>query len=199
MEAAQTHVGRTAWVLCFMRFSDAIQKFIEWRSFKSSGDTIRGYELTLRQFGVFVRNCDLEEVSLDDIIEYYKLQKLFKWDERTFVVRSSALRTFFNFYRQQGYQVIDPQLIPMPKVTPKVPRVATEEQYQKLLSIIPKNNKDPRHIRNLAIINLLWDTGARVGEVRALNISDLDFSRNRAVIHTEKSRGVRPLREIFWT
>src|SRR5678815_3166431 len=43
------------------------------------------------------------------------------------------------------------------------------------------------------------DTGARVGEVVALNVGELDWNRMRAVIKTEKSRGRRPFREIFWT
>lgn len=64
--------------------------------------------------------------------------------------------------------------------------------------MIPANN-DPRHIRNLAIINLLWDTGARNGEILSLDVRDLQMDRMRAIIRTEKSKGRRSIREIFWT
>src|SRR5207245_4716929 len=92
----------------------------------------------------------------------------------------------------------DEHLIPIPRTEVRIPRVVTDEQYRTLLSIIPVNN-DPRHIRNRAIIRLLWDSGARNGELVSLNVSDLDGERMRAVIRTEKSRGRRPFREIFWT
>jgi site-specific recombinase XerD len=46
---------------------------------------------------------------------------------------------------------------------------------------------------------MLWDTGARNGELLSLDISDIDSARRRAIIRTEKSRGWRPIREIFWT
>lgn len=46
---------------------------------------------------------------------------------------------------------------------------------------------------------MLWDTSARNGEVLALNVADLDMERRRAVINTEKSKGRRPFRELFWT
>jgi len=65
--------------------------------------------------------------------------------------------------------------------------------------VIPKDTNDPGHIRNLAFISLLWDTGARNGEVLSLNKGDLDMGRMRAIIKTEKSKGRRPIREIFWT
>lgn len=64
---------------------------------------------------------------------------------------------------------------------------------------MPIQTNDPRHIRNLAIINLLWDTGARNGEILSLDVGDLQLDRMRAIIRTEKSKGRRPIREIFWT
>lgn len=120
------------------------------------------------------------------------------WDRNSFVGKCMALRKFFEFYRLQGYPVIDENLIPIPSKEFKLPRVADEESYKKLLSVIPANN-DPRHIRNLAIINLLWDTGARNGEILSLDVGDLQMDRMRAIIRTEKSKGRRPIREIFWT
>jgi site-specific recombinase XerD len=33
----------------------------------------------------------------------------------------------------------------------------------------------------------------------SLNVSDIQLQRRRAIIRTEKSRGWRPIREIFWT
>lgn len=46
---------------------------------------------------------------------------------------------------------------------------------------------------------MLWDTGARVGELVSLNLKDVDFKNLRGTIQTEKSRGAYPFRQIFWT
>ncbi len=109
-----------------------------------------------------------------------------------------ALKKFFEFCNLRGYRVLNENLIPIPQKQYKIPRVATKEEYKKLLDVIPKNT-DPRNIRNEAIIRLLWDTGARNGEIMALDMDDLDLVNNKALIKTEKAKTRRPLREIFWT
>lgn len=81
----------------------------------------------------------------------------------------------------------------------KQPRVIDEENYRKLLTTIPKETSDPRHIRNLAMINLFWDTGARAGEILGLDVGDIDLDQKKALIRTEKARIRRVFREIFWT
>jgi len=181
-----------------MRFSDAIPKFTTWRTFKVKPGTVRGYDRELRNFCLFLRNPEIENISVSDVMEYLNGMQFLGWERNSFITKCTALRKFFEFFRLQGFKVLDQNLIPLPAKEFRIPRVATEESYKKLLAVIPRNN-DPRHIRNRAIVNLLWDTGARNGEVVSLNVEDVDRSRMRAVIKTEKSRGRRPLREIFWT
>lgn len=148
---------------------------------------------------MYVRNCELEHVRLEDISSWFNLQVELNWQHNSFIPKAQALRKFFEFYKLQGYNVIEPELIPIPSKQFNIPRVATEENYRKLLSAIPENSRDPRHTRNRALIMLLWDTGARNGEIVALNTEDMNLDEMRAVIKTEKSKGRRPIREIFWT
>jgi integrase/recombinase XerC len=77
--------------------------------------------------------------------------------------------------------------------------VANEDNYKQLIAAIPEKTNDARHIRNRAIVGLLWDTGSRNGEICALNIDQLDLVARKALIKTEKSRGRRPVREMFWS
>lgn len=181
-----------------MLLNEAIQNFANWKNYSSKNGTVRGYNLALRQLALFLKNCELENIELRDVMEWFNLMKTLNWDHNSFIPKAMAVRKFFEFYRKQGFEVIDPWLIPIPHREYKLQKVATKEDYQKLLNVIPKNN-DPRHIRNLAIINLLWDTGARNGEILSLNINDIDLIEMTAVIKTEKSKGARPVREIFWT
>lgn len=181
-----------------MRLNEAIEKFSNWRTFKVKKCTVKGYELILKQFCLFVRNCDIESVRLEDVMSWFSLLSDLQWQHNSFITKAQALKKFFEFYKMQGYLVLEPDLIPLPSKQYNIPRVASEENYRKLLSAIPNTN-DPRHIRNRAIIMLLWDTGARNGEVLSLDLQDLDTEKMRAVIKTEKSKGRRPFREIFWT
>ena len=153
----------------------------------------------LKQFAVFLRNPDVEKVRLKDVMEHFEYLKILGWHQNSFMPRAMAYRKFFEFYQHMGLNVIDPWLIPIPRKKYTMPRIASEENYKKLLDAFPKYSTDPRYIRNRAIVNLLWDTGARNNEICSLNISDLDFEEMKAVIKTAKSKGRRPVREIFWT
>jgi len=181
-----------------MQFKEAIDQFSGWRKFKVKTQTVRGYDQTLRQFCLFLRNPEIEDISINHVMEYLNGMKDMGWDTNSFVGKCMALRKFFEFYRLQGCEVLNEELIPIMQPEHKLPRVATPENYKKLLTTIPRNN-DPRHIRNLAIVNMLWDTGARNGEILSLNVGDLDMERRRAIIKTEKARSRRPFRELFWT
>ena len=197
-ETTRTHIGILV-SSCHMLIKDAIQQFSSWRQFKVKKQTVRGYDRELKNFCLFLRNPDIENIALSDVMDYLNGMADLGWDRNSFVGKCMALRKFFQFYRLQGYKVIDEELIPIPDKEPKLPRVATDEQFDQLISAIPKETNDPRHIRNLAILKLLWDTGARNGEVCSINIEDLDLEERRAIIKTEKAKSRRPFREIFWT
>ncbi len=182
----------------FMSLKEAIEKFSNWRQFKVGKYTVKGYDRELKNFCLFLRSPDLEAVTINDVMDYLNGLRDLGWDHNSFITKCMALRKFFEFYRLQHFKVLDENLIPIAHKIYKIPRVATEELYQKLLRVIP-NNSDPRHLRNLAIVQLLWDTGARNGEIVALNVSESNLDRMKALIRTEKSKGRRPIREIFWT
>lgn len=181
-----------------MKFSEAIDKFCEWSSLKLKKQSVRGYGISLKQLGVYVENCDIEDVKIDHIVKWINLLIDVGYSNNALINITVGLRKFFNFYQKLGHNVLDYSLILVPTREHKNAHTVTEEDYKKILAVIPRNT-DPRHIRNLAIINLLWDTGARNGEICSLNVDGLDLEKKKSVIKTEKNRGSRPFREIFWT
>jgi integrase/recombinase XerD len=182
-----------------MLFSEAITQFEKWNKIRRAAETIKGYSLDLRQFCLYMRNPEIEAVTTNDIIEYFDMMSRLGWKWNGFLTKSLALRKFFEFWGLQGYQVLDWRLIPIPKREFNPPRVATEEEYTRLLKVIPEKTSDHRHIRNRALIMMLWDTGARIGELLSLNVDDINFEERNVVIKTEKSQGIKPYRQIFWT
>lgn len=180
-----------------MKLREAINAFAEWRTCQVTERTVAGHDRELRHFCLFLRDPDIERITVGDLTAYLLGLTELGWNQRSIIEKCMALRKFFEFCRRQGYAVLHEQLIPLPRKVFKLPRVATEENYRKLLSVIPTDAR-PRHIRDRAIITMLWDTGMRNGELVSLNVGDPDFDRMRAVIKTEKSRGRRPFREAFW-
>jgi len=183
----------------YMLFKDAIDEFTSWRKFKLGTTTLRGNDKDLRQFCVFLRNPNIEDIELKHVMEYLNLMVEMGWASNSFVSKCMALKKFFEFCNLRGFRTIDERLIPVPQKQYKIPRIATEEEFSKLIEVVQDGRKDLRLVRNLAIIHLLWDTGARNGEILALDVDDLDLVNKKALIKTEKAKTRRPLREIFWT
>ena len=184
---------------CFMRFIEALNRFNEWRGFKVGKGTLLGYDMSLRYFCIFVRNAEIESIKLEDCLNWLRWIRDLGFSTATLEKKAISLKKFFEFWWQQGESVVNPSLIPLPPKQFKFPRVANEEDYKKVLTVIPFNSGYYWHIRNRALITLLWDSAARIGEVLSLNVQDVDMVNKKAQIHTEKTKGVVPFRRIFWT
>src|SRR3990167_10113706 len=93
-----------------MQFKEAIDQFSGWRKFKVKIQTVRGYDQTLRQFCLFLRNPEIEDISINHVMDYLNGMKELGWDQNSFVGKCMALRKFFEFYRLQNYAVLDENL-----------------------------------------------------------------------------------------
>lgn len=181
-----------------MQLREAIRLFLRVRILEVRPETARNTAYELRKLCLYLGDRDVASITLEDILGYIRYLKRRGLKPNTLISPSAFLRKFFRFLAVHGYTRLSASLIPLSKPELKPARVATEAEYRQLLAAIP----DPgrlRDSRNRCLINLLWDSGARLGEILSLDIPQMDLGRMRAVIPTEKSRGRRPFREIFWT
>ncbi len=188
-----------------MKLSEAIREFVELRTAKGprSRKTAARYQITLRIFCLCMQDPELNEIDLTHILWYFKELERLGWKPNGVNLVGIALKKFFEFCHLRGYEVpFSEQLIPIREKEFHIPRVMNLKDFKKLITQIPKRSNRPNHIRNLALLLLLWDTGARSGELCMLDENDLQFKKNgsgMALIKTEKSRGRSPIRQIFWT
>src|SRR5262245_37964614 len=160
--------------------------------------TARGYERDARQFCVFARNPQIENVRLDDIEEFFVTMENSGFSRNGMQMKACALRKLFAAMRKRGHIVLDPNDIPLPRKEFKETKVATDEQLSKVLDVLRKSPQKHCRLRNVAITLLLRDTGMRCGELQALDLKDINLEEKRALIRTKKSRGMRPVRAVFW-
>ena len=184
-----------------MKLSQAIEEFKNWRGFKVTGQTVVRYDYVLRIFCMVMGDPEIEQIQINHILHYLSEMERLGWKRNGVNIVALALRKLFEYFNLRGHNCVNESLIPLPKKEFNIPRVANEDDFSKLVKAIPRDT-NPNNIRNLALIHIVWDSWARSGEIISLNEGDLKFNKDgsgSAIIKTEKSRGRRPIREIFWT
>jgi integrase/recombinase XerC len=107
--------------------------------------------------------------------------------------RVASIRTFTTWAQRRGHLAEDPgALLVNPKVSRTLPAVLRQDQAAALLDIAALRADDagPEHVRDRAILELLYATGIRVGECVGLDISMVD-RMNRTVRVLGKGRKER--------
>lgn len=179
-----------------MKFKEAISQFSNWKTLQVKQGTIYGYYWQLVSFGIFLRNKDIEKVTEKDITEYLYWSDFFGHTASTKEKQAIAIKKFLEYWKLKGLAVENPQLVPVIKKDRPLPRVANDSDYYKLLNVIPASGYN--HIRNRAIIGLIYDSGARLGEIVSLNVSDIDLENKSCIIKTEKHNSTSPFRNIYF-
>jgi integrase/recombinase XerC len=128
-------------------------------------------------------SIDLGAVRLADLRAWLGVLASGGAARTTIARRSAALRTFFRWAQRSGRTQTDPSLrLTAPKRHKSLPPVLAQRDADALLSVaaVATDDDDPVHHRNRAVLELLYATGIRVGELVGLDVDDLDFG-NRVV------------------
>lgn len=94
--------------------------------------------------------------------------------------RSASVRTFFAWARRTGRIEVDPALrLASPKRQRTLPDVLSRDSAGEVLDIaaVAADDDDPIHLRNRAVLELLYATGIRVSELTGLDVDDVDRDR----------------------
>lgn len=177
-------------------FNDRIKQFIEHLTFERdlSPHTLRNYLSDLEQFKAFLygieKRSDFPVKDIDRLTIREWMSSLHDGHKKTSVARKLAsLRTFFQFLIREGVVEINPaKLVATPKIERKLPNHLSVEDAVRFIET-PDINTDLGS-RDRAIIEFLYATGIRVGELVNIDLKDIDF-RERLVRVTGKRRKQR--------
>lgn len=99
----------------------------------------------------------------------------------TIARKSAAARAFTLWLHKAGHIGEDPGLrLRSPKAGRSLPKVVSKESLDQVFNILQTRATidNPSGLRDLAIVELLYATGARVSEIASLDLGNVDFSRD---------------------
>lgn len=159
--------------------------------------TLRNYSSDLEQFRDHLFSIDTRaEIPVGEIdhltIREWMSSLHGASKKKTSIARKLAsLRTFFQFLVREGVLENNPaRLVATPKIEKKLPNHLSMEDAVRFIETPDLNTE--LGIRDRAILEFLYSTGMRVGELVGLNLKDIDF-REKSVRVTGKRNKQRIL------
>ena len=151
---------------------------------RSSARTVETYIRDLRSFRDFVREqgLPLDARELDIVALRGFLGSLFRTNQAsTMKKKVSAIRSFFKFLLKRHLIDQNPASgLRSPKIAKSLPRFLTVDQAFRVMDAPPKEEKraKPLMVRDQAMLETLYGTGVRVGELAGMNVDHCDFSES---------------------
>lgn len=135
------------------------------------------------------KNKNILQTEKGDIENYLEIE--YRWDlsKALFNRRLTHLKQFYNYLIKCDKVLLNPcESIESLILSKSDPGIFTEEEIKRILANITddKNGK-----RDRAIIELLYSTGMRMGELINLNIDDVDFTGREVFIYHGKGNKER--------
>jgi integrase/recombinase XerD len=152
-------------------------------------NSIAAYRRDLAKFAIFLNNKPLSEVGPDIISGFENSLREAKLSVASINRVDSTLRSFFK-HLQQEYGYADPTLEIAPsKSARRLPKALTIDQIVSMIDAALREGQ-PITVRDQAMLELLYSSGARVSELIGININDVSsIETDDGVITTLKLRG----------
>ena len=150
-----------------------------------STHTVRAYVGDLDSFVEHLANngvTEIDDISLQLIRSWLATQQVRGGARTTLSRRAVSIRLFTKWAAKRGYITTDfGATLATQKPHRTLPGVLTQSDAATAMDSMATRAAEfdtPTSIRDVAIVELLYATGARVSEVCGLDLEDLDFHRN---------------------
>ena len=154
-----------------------------------AANSIAAYRRDLSKFQIFLGSTPLNLVFPETISDFDASLREAKLSVASINRIDSTLRSFFK-HLQQEYGLADPTLEIAPsKSSRRLPKALTINQILSMIDAAYREG-DPITLRDQAMLELLYSSGARVSELIGINIGDLSVAETAdGQITTLKLRG----------
>ncbi|TKB68623.1 MAG: tyrosine recombinase XerC [Nitrospira sp.] len=161
---------------------DAIKAFVMYLQVErnASQETIRSYRSDLHQLVRFLQPTkeDTTPIHIDTVTSDNIRAHLHRLDHQgekasSLARKLACLRSFFRFLVREGQLSKNPtENLRSPKLPKPLPRVLTKDDAAALMEF--PSGQSPLTLRDRALLETLYSTGARVSEVVGINLDDLN-------------------------
>jgi len=136
-------------------------------------NSIAAYRRDLEKFRIFLNGRELEAVDAQSIADFEKSLRVAQLSSASINRIQSTLRSFFkHLQRESG--LADPTLEIAPsKSSRRLPKALTVDQIITMIDGAIREG-DPISVRDKAVLELLYSSGARVSELIGVNLNDLN-------------------------
>jgi site-specific recombinase XerD len=139
-----------------------------------SKGTIKEYLRKIKAFLDWLESNKTNQINDDVIFNFRSFLNKKGVSLKTQSYYLIALRNFLKFLQKKGIEIYDPLKIELPKIPEREINILTDEELNRLLNSI--NKDDLKSLRDRALLETLFSTGLRVSELCALN-RDIDLSK----------------------
>ena len=168
---------------------DAIRAFVTFLDVerRASRETVRSYASDLRQFALFMTVDRPAATPLDPAtVQAESIRAYLHWLDRkrekpsSLARKLAALRSFYRYLQRAGRVDMNPAVdVRTPKQPKHLPRVLTKDDAAALMEF--PTGQAGSGLRDRALLETLYSTGARVSELVGLNVQD--FRSSEGLVH----------------
>jgi len=142
-----------------------------------SKHTCSAYQSDLNNFLQFCVESDIQDwhsVTVHQLRSYVAFLRSKNQSAKSVQRKLSSLRSYFRYLVREKVLDANPvEGLKAPKTEKHLPKVLDVDQVQLLFK---NNEQDPILIRDLAMLELLYGCGMRLGELVSVNMEDIDFN-----------------------
>jgi len=166
-----------------MEFEKGLKKYIDFLRYEKnlSPNTVNSYTRDLVHFFNYLNRRGkktLDSLELSDFRKYIKFLDNFKYSNSSIIRKYSSYVNFFRFLENNGY--INKNLsqhIMRPKKNQRFFTFLSQAETEQLMESIREDSG--QGLRNKAIIELMYSTGARVSEIANIRLEDMDLEERQ--------------------
>jgi integrase/recombinase XerD len=168
-----------------------IEDFLSWMSSERgrARNTLSAYRRDLRAYCVWLSRHGLDPLTVQpcDLVEFVVERKTSGAATSSVARQLAAIRMAHRHLAVEQHRPDDPTIdLEGVRVPSGIPKPLTEDQVTSLLAGVV--GTAPQHRRDLALLELLYATGARISEVVGLSMGDIDFDEGLVRLYGKGSK-----------
>jgi len=168
-----------------------LEEYLQWLTIEKGRSlaTIAAYRRDLNALVSWMatRHLDETSVSEEDLERYFNGLRRVRRSSSTVARAVAAVRGWFAYLYDEGHVPLDPGArLKGGRRGRTLPKPLAEEEVVALLDSVPTTSAID--LRDRALLEILYGTGARVSEVAGVELSDLDFDEELILLTGKGSK-----------